>query len=142
MDDQFNGTLTVAVSPTVLRGNVVLSNASFTDGTSSKALGTGSYPIVGKRAAGAPEYRVGAPEYRVGASASYSAVRLGARLNLNHVAGQQRLFANCTPATITGSLVTSRIPLDSQATIDTQFVAKRRAHPGHGAGSAIEFWRW
>lgn len=117
MADQFNGTLTVTVSPTALSGNVVLSNATFTDGTSSKALGSGSYPIVGKPAAGAPEYRVGA-------SASYSGVGLGARVNLYETPGQQRLLANGTPAAVTDSAVTPWIPLDFQPMIGTQVASK------------------
>ncbi|PDQ35364.1 MAG: hypothetical protein B5766_06425 [Candidatus Lumbricidophila eiseniae] len=47
MADQFNGTLSVNVSPTVLAGSVALTDATFTDGTTSKAFGTGTYPIVG-----------------------------------------------------------------------------------------------
>jgi hypothetical protein len=117
MVDQFNGTLTVTVSPTALNGNVVLSDATFIDGTTSKALGTGSYPIVGKPAAGAPEYRVGA-------SASYSGVGLGARVNLYETPGQQRLLANGTPAAVTDTAVPPWIPLDFQPVIGTQVASR------------------
>lgn len=117
MTDQFNGTLTVTVSPTALNGSVVLSDATFTDGTTSKALGTGSYPIVGKPAPGAPEYRVGA-------SASYSGTGLGARVNLYETPGQQRLLANGTPAAVTDSAVTPWVPLDFQPVIGTQVASK------------------
>ncbi|MBU1250540.1 MAG: hypothetical protein KJ659_01755 [Actinobacteria bacterium] len=117
MADQYNGTLTVSVSPTALNGNVVLTDATFTDGTTSKALGTGTYPIVGKPAAGVPEYRVTA-------SASYSGAGLGARVNLYETPGQQRLLANGTPAAVTATAQTPWIALDFQPVIGTQVATK------------------
>ena len=117
MADQYNGTLTVNVSPTALNGSVVLTDATFTDGTTSKALGTGTYPIVGKPAAGVPEYRVTA-------SASYSGAGLGARVNLYETPGQQRLLANGTPAAVTATAQTPWIALDFQPVIGTQVAAK------------------
>ncbi|MGO1450303.1 MULTISPECIES: hypothetical protein [Micrococcaceae] len=117
MADQYNGTLTVNVSPTALNGSVVLTDATFIDGTTSKALGTGTYPIVGKPAAGVPEYRVTA-------SASYSGVGLGARVNLYETPGQQRLLANGTPAAVTATAQTLWIALDFQPVIGTQVAAK------------------
>jgi len=117
MADQYNGTLAVTVSPTALNGNVVLTDATFTDGTTSKALGTGTYPIVGKPA-------LGVPEYRVTASAAYSAAGLGARVNLYETPGQQRLLANGTPAAVTATAQTPWIALDFQPVIGTQVAAK------------------
>lgn len=117
MADQFNGTLAVTVSPTVMNGNVVLTDATFVDGTTSKALGTGTYPIVGKPTPGVPEYRVTA-------SASYSGAGLGARVNLYETPGQQRLLANGTPAAVTATAQTPWIALDFQPVIGTQVAAK------------------
>lgn len=117
MSDQYNGTVTVDLSPTVLTGNVVLTDATFTDGTTSKALGEGTYPIVGKP-------MPGVPEYRVTASASYSAVGLGARVNLYETPGQQRLLANGTAAAVTDTAQTPWIELDFQPVIGTQVAAK------------------
>lgn len=117
MADQFNGTLAVTVSPTVMNGNVVLTDATFADGTTSKALGTGTYPIVGKPTPGVPEYRVTA-------SASYSGAGLGARVNLYETPGQQRLLANGTPAAVTATAQTPWIALDFQPVIGTQVAAK------------------
>ena len=117
MADQYNGTLAVTVSPTALNGNVVLTDATFTDGTTSKALGTGTYPIVGKPTPGVPEYRVTA-------SASYSAAGLGARVNLYETPGQQRLLANGTPAAVTATAQTPWIALDFQPVIGTQVASK------------------
>ena len=117
MADQYNGTLTVTVSPTVLNGNVVLTDATFTDGTTSKALTTGTYPIVGKPTPGVPEYRVSA-------SASYSAAGLGARVNLYETPGQQRLLANGTPAAVTATAQSPWIALDFQPVIGTQVASK------------------
>lgn len=117
MVDQYNGTLTVALSPTVLTGNVVLTDGTFVDGTTSKALSEGTYPIVGKPAAGVPEYRISA-------SASYSGVGLGARVNLYETPGQQRLLANGSPAAVTDTAQTPWIELDFQPVIGTQVATK------------------
>lgn len=117
MTDQYNGTLSVTVSPAVLAGSVVLTDATFTDGTTSKPLGTGTYPIVGKPAPGAPEYQVTA-------SASYSAAGLGARVNLYETPGQQRLLAAGTPAAVTDTAQTPWIALDFQPVIGTQVATK------------------
>ena len=144
MTDQYNGTVTVDLSPTVLTGNVVLTDATFTDGTTSKAVGEGTYPIVGKPTPGVPEYRVTA-------SASYSAVGLGARVNLYETPGQQRLLANGTAAAVTDTARTPWIELDFQPVIGTQ-VATTYVDVGDsftdlltvatvGAGSWIHFDR-
>lgn len=117
MHDQFNGTLTVNVSTPALTGNAVLTDATFQDGTQSKALGSGTYPIAGRPA-------VGAPQYRIAASASYSGVGLGARVNLYETPGAQRLLANGTPADVTAQAQTPWIPLDFQPVIGTQVAAK------------------
>lgn len=117
MADQFNGTLSVTVSPTVLAGSVVLTDATFTDGTTSKALGTGTYPIVGRPAPGVPEYRVGA-------AASYGAAGLGARVNLYETPGAQRLLAAGTSAAVTDTAQTPWIGLDFQPTIGTHVASK------------------
>ncbi|MGO3778053.1 MAG: hypothetical protein ACTJG8_04725 [Canibacter sp.] len=117
MVDQYNGTLAVELSPSVLSGNVVLTDATFADGTSSKSLGEGFYPIVGKPASGVPEYRVSA-------SASYSGVGIGARVNLYETPGQQRLLANGTPSAVTDTAQTPWIELDFQPVIGTQVATK------------------
>lgn len=117
MADQYNGTLAVELSPSVLSGNVVLTDATFADGTSSKTLGEGSYPIVGKPASGVPEYRISA-------SASYSGVGFGARVNLYETPGQQRLLASGTPAAVTDTARTPWIELDFQPVIGTQVATK------------------
>lgn len=69
---------------------------TFTDGTSSKTLGSDIYPTVRKPAAGAPEYRMGV-------SASCSRAGLGARFNLFETPGQQQQLANGTPAAVPDS---------------------------------------
>ncbi|QIM16029.1 hypothetical protein G7067_05730 [Leucobacter insecticola] len=117
MQDQFNGSLTVALSTPALSGNVVLTDAVFLDGTSSRALGSGTYPIVGKPA-------VGAPQYQIEASASYSGAGLGARVNLYETPGAQRLLANGTPAAVTAAAQTPWIALDFQPVIGTTVAAK------------------
>ena len=48
MLDQFTGTLTMAVNPAVLARQVVLTNATFADGTTSKAAGSRQLPDHGK----------------------------------------------------------------------------------------------
>ncbi len=114
--DQFNGSITVNVS-NVLTGNVVLTNARFLDGTISKALGSGTYPIVGTPASGAPSYQVGV-------SAAYSAPGVGARVNLYSTPGAQRLLAGGTQVALTDSASTPVIPLDFQPVIGTQVASK------------------
>lgn len=114
--DQFNGSITVNVS-NVLSGNVVLTNARFLDGTTSKALGSGTYPIIGTPPSGAPSYQVTV-------SAAYSAPGVGARVNIYSTPGAQRLMAAGTPAALTDSASTPVIPLDFQPVIATQVAAK------------------
>lgn len=114
--DQFNGSISVNVS-SVLSGNVVLTNARFLDGTTSKALSSGTYPIVGT-----PPF--GAPSYQVTVSAAYSAPGIGARVNIYTTPGAQRLMATGTPAALTDSVSTPVIPLDFQPVIGTQVAAK------------------
>lgn len=117
MRDQYNGTLTVTVDPSVLSGNVALTNARFQDGTTSKAVGTGTYPIVGTPPSGAPAYQVSA-------SASYSASGIGARVNVYDTPGAQRLMAAGTPAAVTAHAESPVIPLDFQPVIGTQVASK------------------
>lgn len=114
--DQYNGSITVNVS-NVLSGNVVLTNARFLDGTTSKALGSGTYPIVGTPPSGAPSYQVTV-------SAAYSAPGVGARVNLYTTPGAQRMLAGGTQAALTDSASTPVIPLDFQPIIGTQVAAK------------------
>lgn len=117
MSDQYNGTLTVTVDPGVLSGSVTLMNARFQDGTTSKAVGTGTYPIVGTPASGAPSYRVSA-------SASYAAPGVGARVNLYDTPGAQRLMAAGTPSAVTARGESPVIPLNFQPVIGTQVASK------------------
>lgn len=117
MRDQYNGTLTVTVDPGVLSGSVALTNARFQDGTTSKAVGTGSYPIVGTPASGTPSYQVSA-------SASHSAPGIGARVNLYNTPGAQRLMTAGTPSAVTDHAETPLIPLDFQPVIGTQVASK------------------
>jgi len=117
MSDQYNGTLTVTVDPGVLSGSVTLTNARFQDGTTSKSVGTGSYPIVGTPSSGAPAYQVSA-------AASYSAPGVGARVNLYDTPGAQRLMAAGTPSAVTARAESPVIPLDFQPVIGTQVASK------------------
>lgn len=117
MHDQYNGVLSVAVDPGVLSGSVVLTNARFQDGTTSKSVGTGTYPIVGTPASGVPSYQVSA-------SASYSAPGIGARVNLYNTPGAQRLMAAGTPSAVADRAETPVIPLDFQPVIGTQVASK------------------
>lgn len=116
MVDQFNGSITVDVS-SGLAGNVVLTNARFLDGTTSKALGSGTYPIIGTPSSGAPSYQVSV-------AAAYSGPGVGARVNLYDTAGAQRLLAAGTSVALTDSAQTPIIPLDFQPIIGTQVAAK------------------
>ncbi|WP_454156815.1 hypothetical protein [Microbacterium lacticum] len=115
--DQYNATLTVTVSPATLTGNVVLQNATFTDGTTSKPLSSGTYPIIGTPPAGAPDYQIIA-------SASYGSAGVGARVNLYETPGSQRLIANGTSTAVTAQARTPVIPLDFQPVIGTQVAAR------------------
>ncbi|MBN9141469.1 MAG: hypothetical protein J0H23_11645 [Micrococcales bacterium] len=117
MVDHFDGTLTVQVDPVSMSGQVVLTNAIFADGTTSKAATSGEYRI-----SGVPP--LGAPEYQVSASASYSGTGLGARVNLYTTPGAQRLLANGTPTAVTDSVSTPVIPLDFQPIIGTQVASR------------------
>lgn len=112
MRDQFAGTVTVAASPSALSGGVVLTNATFADGATSKQLGSGTYPIVGTPVSGAPEYQITA-------KASYSGAGLGARVNLYDTPGAQRLLAAGTTAAVTDAATTPVIPLNFQPVIGT-----------------------
>lgn len=114
--DQFNGSITVSVS-NVLTGNVVLTNARFLDGTTSKGLGSGTYPIIGTPPSGAPSYQVAV-------SAAYSAPGIGTRVNVYTTPGAQRLMTAGTPAALTDSASSPVIPLDFQPVIATQVAAK------------------
>ena len=115
--DPYNATLTVTVSPATLTGNVVLQNATFTDGTTSKPLSSGTYPIIGTPPAGAPDYQIIA-------SASYGSAGVGARVNLYETPGSQRLIANGTSTAVTAQARTPVIPLDFQPVIGTQVAAR------------------
>lgn len=117
MRDQYNGTLHVTVTPGSMTGGVVLTNARFADGTTSKPVSTGSYPIVGTPPSGAPSYQVTA-------SASYSGAGVGARVNLYATPGAQRLLAAGTNSALTDQARTPMIPLDFQPVIGTQVAAK------------------
>lgn len=116
LTDQFNGSITVNVSE-ALSGNVVLTNARFLDGTTSKALGSGIYPIIGTPPSGAPSYQVTV-------SAAYSAPGVGARVDVYTTPGAQRLLAAGTPTALTDLASTPVIPLDFQPVIGTQVASK------------------
>jgi hypothetical protein len=116
LSDQYNGQITVNVS-SALNGSVVLTNARFLDGSTSKALGSGTYPIVGTPPAGAPSYQVSV-------AASYSGAGVGSRVNLYSTPGSQRLLAAGTQGALTDGASTPVIPLDFQPVVGTQVAAR------------------
>ena len=113
MSDQYNGTLSLTVTPASLTGSVTLTGARFTDGATSKTVGSGTYPIVGTPASGAPSYQVTA-------SASYTGPGIGPRVNLYSTPGAQRMLAAGTQTALTDTASSPVINLDFQPAIATQ----------------------
>lgn len=122
MQDQYTGTLTVSMKPSNMSGSVSLTNATFEDGSTSKAVGPGSYTILGTPSSGAPSYKVTA-------SGAYSGAGIGARVDLYETPGAQRLLAAGTPGSVTAKAESPLIELDFQPVIGTQ-VASRYVQEG------------
>jgi len=126
MADQYAGTLTVTVNPPHLQGTASLTAAVFSNGATSRVLGTGQFGITGTPADGAPWYQIGA-------SMSVAAEGYGAKLDLYTAgAGEQRIIASVAgaPGKLSASAQTPRIDLDFQPIVGTE-VASR--YVGEGA---------
>ncbi|QIM16017.1 hypothetical protein G7067_05655 [Leucobacter insecticola] len=117
MADQYQGTLTIGTTPGSLTGPVTLTDATFADGSRTKALGAGTYPIIGTPA-------VGVPEYRISAVMSSQAAGFGAGVDLFYTPGAQRILATASFQPLTAQASSPVIPLDFQPEIGTQVVTK------------------
>lgn len=116
MADQYEGTLSVSAHPSHLPGTATLTGAQFSDGSTSRVLGTGQFGITGTPADGVPSYQIGA-------SMSVSAEGYGAKVDLyTSGAGEQRIIASAagSPGALQASTQTPAIKLDFQPVITTQ----------------------
>ncbi|GAA3039868.1 hypothetical protein [Microbacterium dextranolyticum] len=117
MTDQYHGTLTIAPDPASLSGTVSLSNATFTDGSTSATLGACTHQILGTPAEGAPDYRVRA-------TFTASSTGLGAGVDLFYTPGSQRILAAASFKPLLAQAESPVIPLDFQPVIETQVSSK------------------
>ena len=85
MTDQYQGQLKVQANPTSATGTVTLTNANFTNGSTSATLGVGTHEIVGIP----PE---GAPDYQITASLKAPSLGYGAGVDLFYTPGEQRIL--------------------------------------------------
>ncbi|WP_294179736.1 hypothetical protein [uncultured Schumannella sp.] len=119
MSDQYAGTLTVDAHPASLTGTAALTDAVFSDGSASRALGVGTHPITGTPADGVPSYRIAASMF-------VPAAGYGAALDLYTTPGSQRLVA-AVAGSSTGLSAQAESPvieLDFQPEITTQVASR------------------
>jgi len=117
MSDQYAGQLNVTTHPASLTGQVTLTNATFTNGSSTATLGSGTHAITGVP----PE---GAPSYQVTANMRASAVKYGAGVDLFYTPGEQRILGAASFDALTARASTPDVPLDFQPVIATQVASK------------------
>lgn len=119
MSDQYAGALTVEAHPASLAGAASLTDAVFTDGSSTRTLGVGTHPITGTPADGAPSYKIGA-------SMNVPAAGYGAVVDLYSTPGKQRLIAAVAGSStgLSANVVSPVIELDFQPEITTQVASR------------------
>lgn len=92
-------------------------NATFADGSCTKALGVGQHQIIGTPSAGAAEYQVGA-------SIASEAVGYGAGVDLFDTPGQQRILGTASFEPLSASTKNPVIALDFQPELTTAVPSK------------------
>ena len=117
MTDQYQGQLKVQANPTSATGTVTLTNANFTNGSTSATLGVGTHEIVGIP----PE---GAPDYQITASLKAPSLGYGAGVDLFYTPGEQRILGAASFEPLFASAQSAVIPLDFRPVIETVVDAK------------------
>jgi len=115
LTDQYAGTLTVGTHPAGLQGTATLTDATFADGSVTRAIGAGAHPITGTPADGVPTYQIAA-------SMSVPAAGYGAAIDLYTTPGAQRLVSSVAGSStgLSATAQSSVIELDFQPVIATQ----------------------